>query len=181
MKQEQIERIWNDSFLSMGKTFGDLGPESQTNIRVFVQAIEVQLKDDFDKAQLALRASHEGATKALDIMMRAYGAAVAWRDKYKVAKRTEVYAVMLVELTNNVMDAVGWHPTGPSDEEPGTVKLVAANSCVHCGAPAAGDNLCDQHREKIARERAEAKLIGPSDDDPNAGHGGYNWEGVGRS
>lgn len=125
MKQEQIERIWNDLRMSTG-AFGDLNPESQFKVRSFVQAIEVQMKDDFDKARLALQTSHEGATKVLDIMMRTYGAAVAWRDKYKIAKGQEVFALMLVELCNNVMESVGWHPTGKFDEEPGTVKLVLA-------------------------------------------------------
>jgi len=127
MKQEQIERIWNESGLTTVFTtmYADLTPEAQHRVRGFVQAIEVQLKDDFDKAQLALRTSHEGATKVLDIMMRTYGAAVAWRDKYKVAKGHEVFTWMLVELFQNVMEATGWHPAVTSDEEPGVVKLVS--------------------------------------------------------
>lgn len=163
MKQEQIERIWNEApiNLSKGEMFADLSPKYQMAVKSFVQAIEVQMKEDFDKAALALRTSHEGATKALDIMMRTYGAAVAWRDKYKIAKGQQVFALILVELCNNVMEAVGWHPTGLWDEEPGTVKLVAppGAKCVHCGGPAGGDNLCDQHRESIALERAKNALI----------------------
>jgi hypothetical protein len=124
MKLEQIERIYNERFGHVFGMFADLTHDRQTNVRAFAQDIELQLKDDFDKAQHALRTSHEGATKALDIMMRTYGAAVAWRDKHKVAKGSEVFTWMLVELCQSVMNAVGWHATGMVDEEPGTVKVV---------------------------------------------------------
>jgi len=127
MKREHIARIWNDSGLTTIFTtmFDDLTPESQSRVESFVKAIETQMHEDVARAASALGPAAEGAVKALDIMMRTYGAAVAWRDKYKVAKGSAVYAIMLVELCNSVMDAVGWHPTGEYDENPGTVKLVA--------------------------------------------------------
>jgi hypothetical protein len=135
MKREQIARLWNESGLTTIHTamFDDLTEFSQSKVESFVKAIEaqvrisiVQIQGDVARAARANEPDAGGAAKALDIMMRTYGAAVAWRDKYKIAKGHEVFALMLVELCTNVMDAVGWHPTGEYDKEPGTVKLVAA-------------------------------------------------------
>lgn len=140
MKQEQIERIWNDTRMSP-MVFGELTDESRLKVRAFVAAIETQLKDDFDKAQLALRTSHEGASHALDIMMRTYGAVVAWRDKYKVRKKTEIMAFTIVELVNTAMQAVGWYPPEtlpePAPEPADGIKLVSA--CI-CSKPFGGQH-----------------------------------------
>lgn len=131
MKQEQIERIWNDVRMSP-MMFGELTDESRFKVRAFVAAIESQLKDDFDKAALALRTSHEGASHALDIMMRTYGAVVAWRDKYKVRQKTEIMAFTIVELVNTAMQAVGWYPPetlpDPASEQTGGIKLIAGKA-----------------------------------------------------
>ncbi len=140
MKQDQIARIWNDLRMATISTtmFDDLTEESQFKVRAFVQAIEVQMKDDFDKAALALRSSHEGASHALDIMMRTYGAVVAWRDKYKVRQRTEIQAFTIVELVNTTMAAVGWYPPETLPEHaaaPDGIKLIADATCT-CSRPA---------------------------------------------
>lgn len=148
--REQIERLWNDA--RPHQPFSDMNPETQTDVLRFARMVEDKALERAAAALRTLEPAAQGAMKALDIMMRTYAAAAAWRDKWKVRQGEPIMVAVVVELAKAVMPVIGWFPPDPSPE---------SEVIVISGEP-----------------KAE-----PTSDlgaDPDAGHGGYNWGGIGR-